>query len=261
MSDEPAKPRARPEDSDLWPRTKHPHETPSPYEILGLHPTAPYAKTDRFYTLVKLYHPDRTSHQPTLPPTTRTERYRLIIAAHTLLSDPSKRTAYDLYGAGWVGQTARLPSFTYNQAARKAAMQNATWEDWENWYAKFRRPGDPEPQAQQPIYTSNTAFVSVIAILAALGGVGQATRAEGSSASFIAQRDAAHNQAARTLASERGRRMGLGKEERIEEFLKQRDPAAWADENVRNMLLEPDVCESGAATVVRRDDDFRRKYE
>ncbi|KAF2429589.1 hypothetical protein EJ08DRAFT_650258 [Tothia fuscella] len=260
---QPSHSQPQTEDPDNWPSVKAPHTIPTPYAILGLKRGAPYTKTDKFYHLVKLYHPDRPSHQPLLSPTTRTERYRLIIAAHTLLSDPTKRNLYDLYGSGWLGThpAAKSPSFTYNEIARKAAMQNATWEDWEKWYDKFRQPGDPPRAPQQTIYTSNTAFITVIAILAALGGIGQATRAEGSSARFIEQRDALHNEAARALQAERTRRQGLGKEERIEEFLRQRDPAAWADEGVRGLVLDPDICESGQASVAERDNDFRRRYK
>ncbi|KAJ5294806.1 hypothetical protein N7508_009627 [Penicillium antarcticum] len=37
----------------------------------------------------------------------RVERYRLIVAAHEILSDPQKRTAYDVYGIGWGVQPDR----------------------------------------------------------------------------------------------------------------------------------------------------------
>jgi curved DNA-binding protein CbpA len=255
------------ESPELWPEATHPHKLPTPYQILNLQKEAPYTKTDRFYELVKLYHPDRCEHPESIPyahleQNIRIERYRLIIAAHALLSDPSKRRAYDLYGAGWSGALTKPPSFDYSDAAKKAAMSNATWEDWEDWYSKFRAPGDPPRQAQAPLYTSNAAFISLIAILAALGGVGQATRAEGHSASFIAQRDAAHSRAARTLASEKARSWGMTRQERIEEFLRNRDPEAYDDENVRKLLLDPDICEGGAAAPpAGRDHDFRRRYE
>jgi curved DNA-binding protein CbpA len=251
----------------MWPKATHPHRIPTPYQILNLQKEAPYTKTDRFYALVKLYHPDRGEHPESLPyahltQSLRIERYRLIIAAHALLSDPSKRRAYDLYGAGWSGAETKPPSFNYSDDAKKAAMSNATWEDWEDWYSKFRTPSDPPRQAQAPIYTSNAAFISLIAILAALGGVGQATRAEGSSASFIAQRDAAHSRAARALANEKARSLGMSREERIEEFLRNRDPEAYNEESIRKMLLDTDICESGtAAPPGGRDHDFRRKYE
>ncbi|RAK98509.1 J domain-containing protein [Aspergillus ibericus CBS 121593] len=84
----------------------------TPYSILGLHPRDPYTKT-AFYKLVKLYHPDRYQTVPSdLSPTIREHRYRLVVAAHELLSNPQKRLAYDRYGVGWRGQgpprTARV---------------------------------------------------------------------------------------------------------------------------------------------------------
>jgi curved DNA-binding protein CbpA len=252
---------------EIWPKAAKPHKIPTPYQILNLQREAPYIKTDRFYELVKIYHPDRGEHPSALPhahltQSLRIERYRLIIAAHALLSDPSKRRAYDLYGAGWSGASTRPPSFNYSEDAKKAAMSNATWEDWEDWYSKFRTPSDPPRQAQAPLYTSNTTFISIIAILAALGGVGQATRVEGNSASFIAQRDAAHSRAARTLASEKARSYGMTRQERIEEFLRNRDPEAYDDESVRKLLLDPDVCAGEtAAPSGGRDHEFRRRYE
>lgn len=74
----------------------------TPYTILGLRPGDSYSKS-RFYELVKAYHPDRASSTTTqiLSEATRTERYRLIIAANEILDNPAKRKAYDQYGIGW----------------------------------------------------------------------------------------------------------------------------------------------------------------
>lgn len=254
------KQKNRQEEIDLWPRTTS-NSLPTPYQILSCQKGAPYKKTERFYALVKLYHPDLPppSDTPAVDHAVRLERYRLVIAAHTLLSDSTKRSAYDMYGAGWQGGNV-LPDFTYNPAARKAAMSNATWEDWEQWYAKFRGPDDPPPAPQKTLYTSNSKFISIIAILAALGGVGQATRADGESKSFIAQRDAAHLRAMGELRDGKMRSEGWSRQERIEAFLRNRDPAAWDDEGVRRMLLDPDICESGVA-IKDEKEDVRRKFE
>ena len=63
-----------------------------------------YSKT-RFHELVKLYHPDMSpGKSEDIPRQVKIERYRLIVAAHTILSDPTRRSAYDRFGAGWNGK-------------------------------------------------------------------------------------------------------------------------------------------------------------
>ncbi|KAJ3454549.1 hypothetical protein MRS44_013149 [Fusarium solani] len=81
-----------------WPR----NPCPSPYEVLGIEAGKAYNKAN-FRSLVKLYHPDvhgQNSAINSLPRTTRLERYHLIVAAHELLSDQSKRKMYDYYNVG-----------------------------------------------------------------------------------------------------------------------------------------------------------------
>lgn len=88
-------PRRPLEPDQSWPSTKH----PTPYDILGVRKGQPYHKR-KYYHLVKAYHPDlNTSHR--LSKATQTDRFRLVVAAHEILSDTTKRAAYDMYGAGW----------------------------------------------------------------------------------------------------------------------------------------------------------------
>jgi hypothetical protein len=139
-------------------------------------------------------------------------------------------------------------------------MGNATWEDWEDWYSRFRTSDDPPRQPQTPIYLSNSAFISLIAILAALGGVGQATRASEASHSFLAQRDELHEKAVKELARVKKRSEGWSRDERIDMFLRDRDPEAYKDKGLRRVLLETDVCGVEEKGRGGRDNDFRRKY-
>ncbi|RAH49994.1 J domain-containing protein [Aspergillus brunneoviolaceus CBS 621.78] len=84
--------------SPLWPSTA---DDLTPYRILGLQPGEPYRKS-AFYERAKLYHPDRHRAVPSgLAPAIRASRYRMVVAAHELLSDPHKREAYDRSGVGW----------------------------------------------------------------------------------------------------------------------------------------------------------------
>jgi curved DNA-binding protein CbpA len=147
-----------------WPLPTHPHTTPTPYEIFNQHPKEPYSKR-RFYELVKIYHPDtcgysissnsqeHVANSPTpsnsqstntIPHTLRLHRYRLIIEANAILSDPVKRKAYDTYGAGWAGspdvegirrENSERGWRAYGDAKHSPA-NCATWEDWDRWWAE-----------------------------------------------------------------------------------------------------------------------------
>jgi curved DNA-binding protein CbpA len=81
-----------------WPLTNN----PTPYDILGTQRGKKYLKAG-YYDLVKTYHPDlnMASSRESLSKEERVERYRLVVAAHEILSDPQKRAAYDVYGIGW----------------------------------------------------------------------------------------------------------------------------------------------------------------
>ena len=239
-----------------WPELTSTNTIPTPYQIFNQKKGSTYSK-QRFYELVKLYHPDRHDHgsQDGLPYTTKLERYRLVVAANDILSDPVKRGAYDCYGAGWNGQPDVMgnrdssdPSWA-NYGGRgwgggsRGPSQNATWEDWERWYQR-----DAKGQ-QEPRYTSNSAFVSLIVIFAALGGIGQATRVGNYSMTFIEQRDALHDKVSKDLIRRRNETNAFGnREDRIQDFLRQRDPVGYGvtdarEENYRK-LSPPGICSS-----------------
>ncbi|CAG8948523.1 unnamed protein product [Penicillium salamii] len=85
-----------PESNSSWPSTKN----PTPYDILGARKGQPYHKR-KYYNLVKAYHPDLKG-SPHLSRETRIHRFRLIVSAHEILSDSTRRAAYDMYGVGWL---------------------------------------------------------------------------------------------------------------------------------------------------------------
>lgn len=261
-------PRTPPkEDTDSpWPTAKPPRTTPTPYEILQLKPQAPYTKkTARFYELVKIYHPDRHDHPSTkdhssIPAQIRLDRYRLVVSAHVLLSDPSKRRAYDLYGAGWTGAKSafQTPDFTMSPEARDACMHNATWQDWENWYDRFNppKPGEPPRKPQAPVFLSNTAFISIVGIMAALAGVGQATRMQSSSKEYIFMVDEASNRAKGEMVRLQETKDGWTREQRIDHFVKDRE--VYVEERVRR-YGEPEEAEPEPGEMVR-EEDLTRNY-
>lgn len=124
---------------------------------------------------------------------------------------------------------------------------------------------------QEPLYFSNSAFVSLIVLFAALGGFGQVSRVGGYSKSLLEQVESVHDDCSKDLKRRRlgedmvGVNEGGGgepaiqrtkKDERIHTFLKVRDPVGYAAVGVVGAPKEggagvkgvggtPDVCSSG----------------
>lgn len=182
---------------------------PTPYEIFEIEKGGVYEK-HKFYELVKMYHPDRHmrssdgGHQNVqaeafaagdmfykgvkLTHIQKLERYRLVVQAHQILSDPAKRRAYDAYGAGWGrsggGATSRADRHSRGYSSDTVGAEgrnygtgagddtspfaNATWEDWERWY---RRNDDPSMrQAYTGTYFNPNAFASFVILFAVISG-------------------------------------------------------------------------------------------
>ncbi|KAJ4291179.1 J domain-containing protein 1 [Kalmusia sp. IMI 367209] len=236
-------------DADLaWPEAEVPHRSPTPYQILGCSKRGQYTK-HRFYSLVKLYHPDRcatSSPIAHLPHAVRLERYRLLVAAHTILSDDAKRKAYDTWGLGWPGHhhhtPARPPQHTWASEQRQWTYDpryNATWEDWERWYQRESGTEGAEPRA---LYMTNFAFVSLIFAIVTLGGIMQGTRANVLTSSAMEHSQRIHREASMELARSKRATMSGDRNERIRTFLEHRE-AVHAGEDAYHRLLPPaDTC-------------------
>ncbi|KAI9669154.1 MAG: hypothetical protein M1829_005155 [Trizodia sp. TS-e1964] len=236
----------------IWPETVDSKYPPTPYQIFNEQPGAPYSK-QRFYELVKLYHPDRYGKDPSLKnlsPEVMLHRYRLVVAANALLSDPIKRSAYDRYGAGWNGRpeasgwtsstntkesTGQSSHFYGTQwqprGPNDRSSQNSSWEDSARWYSR-----DLPKRRQQPQFFSNQVFIALGIVFAALGSVGQATRVSNYS---VQQRDKVHEEISNRLlhASQVADAAG-SKEARIESFLRLRQFTANEFEDERARVLE-----------------------
>lgn len=241
-----------------WPEVTAAKGLPTPYQIFNQKKGSPYSKR-RFYELVKLYHPDRHDHDAFdggLSDATKLERYRLVVAANDILSDSVKRSAYDCYGAGWNGAPdvvqPRDPADSAadwgNYGGRGwsggpgGPSQNATWEDWERWYQRDAKG------PQEPTYVSNSAFVGLIVTFALVGGIGQATRAGNSAINFVEKRDNLHKNISKDLVRRRKETTTAygSREERIESFLRQRDPYGYGvvdakEESYRKALPAPEI--------------------
>ncbi|KAF1977158.1 hypothetical protein BU23DRAFT_453937 [Bimuria novae-zelandiae CBS 107.79] len=229
-----------------WPEAVHPHRSPTPYQILDCKRGQAYTK-HRFYSLVKLYHPDRAdaaSPVAHLPRAIRLERYRLLVAAHTILSDDAKRRNYDAFGLGWAGhhQTpSHSPQHTWAYEQRQwkyDPRHNATWEDWEQWH---QRESGAEP-APRDVYISNFAFVSLIFAIVTLGGVMQGTRANMFGSSVMEQRERIHKEASLELARSKRATMSGDRNERIRTFLEHRDATLAGEEAYQRLLPPTETC-------------------
>jgi len=251
----------------VWPTPLKGHICPTPYQILDHKQGQLYTKA-RYYQLVKIYHPDTgrcTSKDDSYG--VRLERYRLVVAAHTILSDPVKRNAYDKLGAGWTGksmseqqswaQSATYPPpgpFNQNWHNADPIWQNATWEDWERWHA--RRAGQ---ERTEPVLMKNGYFVTCVIILAAFGGTMNYSRAQDAGTYFIEQRDLVHDRASKELRRVRQDKSSVNsRQDRIDLFVRQReatmglaavDVEAVREEQAARVLQNPEVCRSEEVRV------------
>lgn len=278
-----ADPHISPEnDQHTWPEPPKGQPCPTPYQILAMKDNAGVYSKTRFYELVKLYHPDRDNGADVnIPQAVRIERYRLIVAAHTILSDPTKRSAYDRFGAGWngkaeVGARNTFYSGTSNgstgpfsqnwQDHRDPIWQNATWEDWERFYAWKRAQngegGGTYRPKQSPVYFANSYFLLLVMIAALMGSTANYNRAQDAGQYFVEQRDLVHDRAAKELRRVKQEASHSGsRQDRIEWFLRNReatlglssdsDAEALRQQRVDRLLPERDVCRS--EEIVEKD--------
>ena len=224
-----------------WPEHKPPSRSPTPYEIFHIDRGQAYSKRT-FYELVKLYHPDRNGinvpgHER-VSGDVKLERYRLVILAHEILSDPIKRREYDRCGAGWVERNERWSRsrhsggyhsehtggpFGFGAGYDASPFRNATWEDWERWYARTQ----PRPQAYEGNYISPNGFASLIILLAVISGVAQATQA-GQYSLNLEDKIRTRNQETHNFLESRVEDSNdLGHDGRIRMFLEKRDPTRY----------------------------------
>ncbi|KAI5285590.1 hypothetical protein KEM55_000598, partial [Ascosphaera atra] len=187
----------------------------------------------RYFELVKLYHPDLPCNgHPAckgLTETERAHRYRLVVAAHEILSDPVKRSAFDRFGDHWYGRPELfgINSKRWHAKHRRAnapdpsVYRNATWEDWEKYYQ--RRSGNPPNEATR---ASKESFASLVIMVALLIGVTQAITI--GRWSFYEDRAKEHSQKNAQFLEARKRSTLVDKashDTRIKEFLIARDPS------------------------------------
>ncbi|EPE05181.1 hsp40 co-chaperone [Ophiostoma piceae UAMH 11346] len=237
---------ANPTFSHNWPKARH----PTPYEIFDQPKGSPYQKK-RFYALAKLYHPDLhhnvPAHMRGLTPAVLIARYRLIVAANNVLSDPQRRKRYDRLGLGWeehegspsysAGYAGKTPAEQEKERQRAvwekhnnwrtrpgSAANNATWEDWERWR---QDNGFEAKDKQEEQFMSNGGFALVVLVLVFLGGWGQVTRAGSSGTNLVAAQYQNNQHISTTLRGQQTASAPLSRQDRVGSFLERRD--GWYD--------------------------------
>ena len=227
-----------------WPQLASATAIPTPYQIFQQSKTAPYSKC-RFYELVKLYHPDRhvseslSSEIYDVPLNVKIERYRLIVAANGILSDPEKRAAYDKHGLGWHDSSEKIAHkhrrnhddspcwFDYHSS--DSPLRNATWEDWEKWYQRNNQDKDNQSKdsqsKQEQVYLSHGGFVTLLVIFCAIGAIGQAKRIGYRSSTLLEQIEARNGKCRRNIENrKRLSQKFYSDDQRLDNFLKAREP-------------------------------------
>lgn len=229
----------------------------------------------KYFELVKIYHPDRStinSARDGLSHGERLERYRLIVLAHEILSDPAKRSAYDAYGAGWGAKRSSTIQYSrgFSSASGKEYGQgpgydnspfaNATWEDWERWY---RRNADgTQKQAYAGTYVNPNAFAAFVIMLAVLSGIFQATRASTLSGN-MAEKQLAFTEETNRFMTARATQFdeeNLDSGGRVKAFLEKRDPTRFGlkeeeEEQYRKHFVNDDGIQPLGRTKVRSSDE------
>jgi curved DNA-binding protein CbpA len=216
-----------------WPKCT----SPTPYDVLGHPPTAPYTKS-QFRQLVKLYHPDMGSTSPGIAPSARLRRYHLIVQAHDILSDPVKRRAYDATGAFWATTKGPLPTDNERyEAWRKgpngSCANNANWEDWERWYEHKANANGGARREGRPYYMSNGAFLTLVISTVSILAVMQSARIEARHVAMSKKMQMEQEKLGGSLARSGREVQHLGRDERIERFLSHRENMAYGFRPVR----------------------------
>ncbi|KAH7363458.1 DnaJ domain-containing protein [Plectosphaerella cucumerina] len=194
-------------DSPPWPC----NPCPSPHEILGAVRGSAYSKS-QFYRLVKLYHPDLAG-DVTLNRAARIERYRLVIGANELLSNPERRRLYEQHGVGWV-----FPGRPSASARAPGRRDGGFHHQWSPGWEESAAAAAP----QTPIFASNAAMAMFIVALAFAGAIVQLERARRAQWAMRLGDTALQDAISRDLEGLAHRLEGKPRELRILEFLARR---------------------------------------
>ncbi|KAI5288892.1 hypothetical protein KEM54_004725 [Ascosphaera aggregata] len=162
----------RPLGNHVWPTT--PNFTP--YDVLNQSTSGTYSKST-YFELVKLYHPDLLCNEHPackgISEDERLRRYHLIVAAHEILSDPSKRRAFDQFGDNWYSRTELFgkDAKRWTEKHQKAnasnpfVYRNGTWEDWQRYYQRNGQNRSSEEGTEVSAQSFRSFILTVVLIM------------------------------------------------------------------------------------------------
>ncbi|KAK1983633.1 DnaJ domain-containing protein [Colletotrichum cereale] len=212
-------------DPTLWPRAPF----PSPHDILGAEPGRPYSKK-HFHRLVKLYHPDLHSLNEAdlhaISQATRNERYRLVVEANEILSDPQKRLLYERYGLGWVLSEKEDSPYSCRAAGTYARNDSQP----------FGQDGSGQ---QTPLFAPNGMIAIVLVAIAMAGAIVQLERARKAQWDIKTRDKVLHESISRNLRGLAGQLEGKPRDMRILEFLARRELGRWKVGEVAMLGFDP----------------------
>lgn len=181
-----------------WPRCPD----ASPYQILGHERDGPYNKK-HFADLAMVYHPDSQKlGADAIPRAERLERFRKLVQAHRLLSDPQKRQLYDSTGLGW-----HMP--------KAASCETVTTDDSFYSQAYARAP----PRSKEDVFVRRGIRWILVLLFALVGGFVQLKRAAKAARDLEHIRWRTHVATLADLMLVRTETSQLSREQRIQRFL------------------------------------------
>ncbi|KAJ5804554.1 uncharacterized protein N7518_000857 [Penicillium psychrosexuale] len=224
--------------------TEFPHQNYSwpsnpsftPYDVLNLPRTGKYSKRN-YYDLVKIYHPDRPLHDHPLfnqlTAESRLQRYRIVVDAHDLLSDPIKRAAYDRNGTGWIH--AGLDTTMDRNSHGPNIYANATWEDWEDWHNRHQGP-------QQHVVDQRT-FSRLVILLVLFAGALQASWISQMNSGYTDRLREVNEKSARVLRDRRDSTVKQmnSNDARVQGFLIRRDPTGSGLKDIEQPIYQREL--------------------
>jgi curved DNA-binding protein CbpA len=195
------------------------------------------------------------------------QRYRIIVAAHEILSDPVKRDAYDKDGLGWhqrselfaaksgENQNGQYARYTRQRGSDNSVFRNATWEDWERWYQRN------DSNRSRPSTVSHGTFASFLILLSLFAGTAQAVTI-GKFSSVVDERAKEANQIrGRFLDGRENETLSqMGSQDaRVQNFLIKRDPSGYGlkeeEEETYRRFLSPRGTASGLDALHLESED------
>ncbi len=206
-----------------WPHKAH----VNPYDILnvsggkGSAVSQPDIKS-KYYQLVKMYHPDVNQGQQ--------DRFRKIVLAYDILSDPARKYAYDTYGAGWDS----APGLSQQGYQRWDPGRHRGNEKPRHVWNEFYAGNASATSTSAP--TTNVNLIAIISFLAFLGVLMQAVRIAKVTDRFQKGSEDRHVRSSRDLVVAR-RNALIGRDDRLDYFMIGRK-----HNNYMLMIKDDDVC-------------------